>query len=136
MLLMGLVLEVPRDTSPLWRWHPHRGGAGLTRVMGAKVLARRQSGIHRFRCSGVLIVSITSTLPFHHDHHPCRPHPHRRRRLIVVGVFVVVVLVVVLDFVIVIVILIIGMIMVCWQGTTRVRPWAQAYSEEYLRRLA
>ena len=49
--------------------------------------------------------------------------------VIVVGVFVVVVLVVVLDFVIVIVILIIGIIMVCWQGTTRVRPWALAYSE-------
>ena len=58
MLLMGLVLEVPRDTSPLWRWHPHRGGAGLTRVMGARVLARRQSGMHRFRCSGVLIVIV------------------------------------------------------------------------------
>ena len=56
--------------------------------------------------------------------------------VIVVRVFVVVVLVVVLDFVIVIVILIIGMIMVCWQGTTRVRPWALAYSEDYRRRLA
>ena len=56
--------------------------------------------------------------------------------VLILIVVVAVVLVVVLDFVIVIVILIIGMIMVCWQGTTRVRPWAQAYSEEYLRRLA
>ena len=53
-----VVMEVPRDTSPLWRWHPHRGEAGLTRVMGARVLASRQSGIHRFRCSGVLIVIV------------------------------------------------------------------------------
>ena len=33
-------------------------GGGLTRVMGARVLARRQSGMHRFRCSGVLIVIV------------------------------------------------------------------------------
>jgi len=26
--------------------------------MGARVLARRQSGMHRFRCSGVLIVIV------------------------------------------------------------------------------